>query len=365
MRRLVRYRHLRPHPAGARTIVPAMRDRLVGSIALLSGLLAVADCGGLVTPASQGAPDDALGTDATDPIPVDATVADASRDATVGDAKVCAGHDEDGDGIPDDCDSCPNVPSALSAKAVGDECNSPILGGLTTRLAWDPFLAFAPPARWATFGPVNGSFALGPDGDSIVGGSTSDDDLRFLAGPAAAGPGAAGVAVTAVLSVTAEGSMIPSAGVIARVDGTAGKQFFLCGVGAGVGYFYLLHTATGSTCDGGACNLNAFNYDGGAANTSQLAFPKDVPHALGSKIGVRMTVTAGNAVGDAGASTGDVECRVFDPSAPSALLTTDSRYAIRLSIAPPASRWIAAGDVGVYVQRAKVRVDSVDVLKGI
>jgi hypothetical protein len=341
-----------------------MRTRLFASLALLGGLAAVAACGGKVSPASQQAPDaadDTLGTDATDT--PDAVPVDADDESASPDTPVCSGHDEDGDGIPDACDACPNVPSALSAKAVGDECNSPMLGGQTTRLAWDPFLTFSPPERWTTFGSVNGAFTLGPDGDSILGGSTSDNDLRFLSGPTAAGPGAAGVAVTAVLTVADEATQLPSAGVIARVDGAAGKQFFLCGVGARLGYLYILRTATGSACDGGACSPNAFAYDGGTANTSQVAFPKDVPHAVGSRIGVRITVTAGKAVGDGGASTGEVECRVFDPSAPATLLATDPRYAMRLTVAP-VTRWIAAGDVGVYAQGARVRVDSVDVLKG-
>jgi hypothetical protein len=39
--------------------------------------------------------------------------------------------------------------SAVSSTdgALGSK-NSPKLGGLTTRLAWDPFLAFTAPARW-------------------------------------------------------------------------------------------------------------------------------------------------------------------------------------------------------------------------
>jgi hypothetical protein len=288
----------------------------------------------------------------------------------LGDGRVCSGPDEDGDGVPDECDNCPNIPNpGLAGKDVGDACNSPLLnlGGLTTRLAWDPFHTFST-TSWNYFGPSDGAFALGPDNNSIIGGSTTDEpdgggssNLRFISGPIGASAGSSSVAVTAVISILAEGGSLPNAGVIARVDGASGKQFFLCGVGA-VGYFRLLRTSgTGGTCDGGPCAVNAFNYDGGTGNTSQLPFPADVPHGLNDKIGIRITVTAGT--GDGGVNPGDVECRVFNPNAPSTLLASDPKYAMKLTIAP-SSRWIASGDVGAFASGSKLQIHSMDILKG-
>lgn len=335
---------------------------LLGSVAAIWGL--AFGCSfpdyttGDVTADAGDAGDGSVDTGKLDTGPVD------TGPYILGDGRVCSGPDEDGDGVPDECDNCPNIPNqGLAGKDVGDACNSPILNlsGLTTRLAWDPFSTFTAGTTWNYFGPVDGAFTLGADKSSILGGSAVDTSLRFISGPIGASAGSSGVAVTAVMSIQAEGGSLPNAGVIARVEGATGKQFFLCGVGAGVGYFYLLRTATGTTCDGGACNVNAFTYDGGTANTSQLPFPADVPHGLNDKIGVRITVTAGG--GDGGTTPGDVECRVFNPNAPSALLAGDPKYAMKLAVAP-SSRWIASGDVGAYASGSKVQLHSMDILKG-
>ncbi len=286
----------------------------------------------------------------------------------LGDGRVCTGPDEDGDGVPDECDNCPNVPNpGLAGHEVGDACDSNLLGGLTTRLAWEPFHTYTPGTIWNYYGPSEGAFALAPDSNSILGGSTSDNpdagtNLRFITGPVGVGAsaGSSGVAVTTVMSIVSEGGSLPNAGLIARVDGATGKQFFLCGVGS-VGYFYLLRTATGGSCDGGPCNVNAFGYDGGTANTSELPFPADVPHGIGDKIGIRITVTPGS--GDGGTNPGDVECRVFNPLAPSGLRSSEPKYAIKLTVSP-SSRWIASGDVGAYASGSNVKFHSMDILKG-
>jgi hypothetical protein len=106
---------------------------------------------------------------------------------------------------------------------------------------------------------------------------------------------------------------------------------------------------------------NAFTYDGGTANTSQLPFPADVAHGLNDKIGVRISVTAGGGTG--GTTRGDVECRVFNPNASSALLASDPKYAMKLAVTP-SSRWIASGDVGAYASGSKSQLHSMDILKG-
>ncbi len=361
----------------------ASRARRIDALGITLGLLVVPGifaaldgCNAIIGLPAYDFTDDASPSD--DGASGDDTAVDSARIDTgpvdtgayvLGDGRVCTGHDEDQDGVPDECDNCPNVANpGLAGKDVGNACASSILGASATRLAFEPFRAFTPGTTWSYLGPVDGAFALGGDGDSIVGGSTTDPSgtfpiVRFLFGPSGASPGASGVAVTAVLSVQAEAGTLPHAGLLARVDGAGDKQFFSCGVGAGVGYFYLLRSSVGASCDGGGCGVNAFQLDGGAGNTSEMAFPSDVPHGIGDKIGVRITVTASGAGSDGGVAPGDVQCQVFNPSAPSTLLATDLTHAMRLT-ATPSSRWIASGDVGVYAAGAKVQIHSLDILKG-
>ncbi len=332
---------------------------LLGAVAAIWGLAFGCSFPNYTTsPAATADADDAdVSVDTGPEVPVD------TGPYIMGDGRVCTGHDEDGDGVPDECDNCPNVKNpGLAGHDIGDACNSNMLNGLTTRLAWDPFLTFTPGTIWNYFGSADGAFALDTDNDSILGGSTGDADLRFLAGPVGASPGASGVAVTAVVSIEAEAGSLPNAGLLARVDGSAGKQFFLCGYRAGAGMFNLLRSQTGTSCDGGSCGVSAFDYDSGVASTSQLDFPSDVPHAIGTRVGLRITVTAGG--GDGGTTPGDIECRVFNPDFPDALQSSDPRYAMKLTVSP-SSRWIAQGDVGAYAQGSKLKVYSMDIIKGL
>jgi hypothetical protein len=281
------------------------------------------------------------------------------------DGRVCTGHDEDGDGVPDECDNCPNIANpGLAGKDIGDACNATSLG-FTTRLAFDPFTAFST-SKWAYFGQTTGAFVLAADNDSVTGGNTTilgatDTDLRFIAGPVGASPDASGVAVTSVVTIKEEGAATASAGLVARVAGTTGKQFFLCGVNSN-GVFVLARTDPAKPCTGGACSALAFTI--GEGGTSQAAFPSDVPHGIGQPIGIRMVVAA-SAGGDAGTTGGDVECRVFNPSAATAASTLqsgDPKYSIKVTVPP--SRWIGAGDVGVYALASKIQIHSMDILKG-
>ncbi len=345
----------------------------IAPFAPLALILCLAACGGRVA-ASRDVSDagDANGVGDTSEAEAGADAADTASpgsDAPIADVHVCSGHDEDGDGVPDECDDCPNVPDPAQAGPaglpgsgrVGAACASAMLGADAKRLAWDPFLAFATPSSWRTFGAGAGAFALAPEGDSILGGSTGDLDLRFVSGPVGASPGSAGVAVTAIVSVLAEGGSLPHTGLIARVGGATGGHFYMCGLGVGVGFFYLLSTSPGTSCDGGTCSPVAFNYDPGAAHTSQQPFPSDVSPALGRPIGVRITVTTAGGGADAGATTGDVACQLFDPAAPATLLAAEPAHLMRLTI-PTTSRWFGEGEVGVYAQGTKVRVHSLDVL---
>src|SRR5687767_9623331 len=60
---------------------------------------------------------------------------------TLPDGRVCTGHDEDKDGVPDDCDNCPNVFNPSQAgDMIGSACAvPPAFIPSPTRLLFDPF----------------------------------------------------------------------------------------------------------------------------------------------------------------------------------------------------------------------------------
>ena len=105
----------------------------------------------------------------TDPRP-DATN-DAPNDAT-NDAPMCGTADQDGDGTPDDCDSCPTVVSNQQdsdGDGVGDACD-PQVEAPNTILLYEPFTApVAFPGDWA---PVRGGWDESAGVPSIDAGSS-------------------------------------------------------------------------------------------------------------------------------------------------------------------------------------------------
>lgn len=288
---------------------------------------------------------------------VEDTATEAAGDSyTLPDGRVCTGHDEDGDGVPDDCDNCPNVANPDQAGgAIGTAC-APSSAFITdaSRLLFDPFRSFA----WSTFGAGAGAFGAGTDGDSVKGGSTGVD-LPFAV--AATGAGSSAVVVTTTVTITEETSDNPGpgAGILLRVNSDPSRRFFLCGVSTVSGF--AVQRAPDGGCNGGVCAPVTFTVpdsDGGVT-TAQLPIPADVPHAIGATIGLRASATT--SLGDGGI-LGDIECRVFDPKRPETLQSTESKYAIKVTAG--GSRWLASGEVGLYAQRAKAVFGSVDALRG-
>ncbi len=269
------------------------------------------------------------------------------------DGRVCTGHDEDLDGVPDECDNCPNVANPDQAgEAIGAACApDPALVGPASRIFFDPLRSLA---AWRTFGSGTGSFAVAPDADALVGGSLSDE-LRFVS--ASTGAGSSAVVVTTTLTVLEDATTgTPgTAGVLLRISSDALPTFFLCAVNPFNGF--AIARAPDGGCNGGLCAPLLLS-GAGDAGVAQKPIPADVPHALGDEIGVRATVTAGG--GDAG--TGEIECRIFDPSRPETLTSAAPEYAVRLPIA--ASRWLPSGEIGLFAQRTKALFGSVDVLSG-
>jgi len=269
------------------------------------------------------------------------------------DGRTCLGHDDDGDGVPDECDNCPNVANAdQTGGAVGDSCKaSPSFISTPIRLLFDPYTSLG---SWKNYGTGN-LFELDGDRDSLVGGTKSDNDFRFMVGSTGAGTSA--LVVTSVLTIREEGAL-GSGGILVRV--TSDKRFYICAISAGNGFAAARAPDTG--CTGGPCDgVLTFalpNPDGGASIPAQYPFPTDLPHAVGDPIGVRVSITGSG--GDAGG--GEFECRVFDPKRPATLTTADAKYSVKITVG--ASKWLGSGEVGAYARSARVQVHSMDILRG-
>ena len=304
-----------------------------------------------------------LDANAFDSAPFDSTSFDAEAAVDTApfvlpDGRTCTGHDEDGDGVPDECDNCPNVANTTQGLGnVGDACKpSAAFIPTPTRLYFDPFKKLSSDYKQFTdsdAGPA--PFTLGSDGDSIVGGLATDPDVppppfRFITG--ATGADVSAITVTTVMTMQA--SNRGNAGIILRVNGAPAK-FLICALSVDDG-FAAAH-APDSGCSGGPCGAVAFplpTADGGAI-AAQVPIPADVPHAIGDAIGFRASITKSD-------TAGDFECRVFNPKVPSTLTSSDAKYAVKVSV--PSSRWLAAGEIGLYSQKAKTQFNSVDVLRG-
>lgn len=279
---------------------------------------------------------------------------------TLPDGRVCTGHDEDGDGIPDECDNCPNVVNPGQESTAGSAIGSACTAGSAfipspTRLLFDPFRSMS---SWKSFGSGGSAFAVGPDSDSVVAGSATTDDLPFLV--AASGAGSSAVVATTTLTVTEEASTAPvgSSGLLLRVNGDPDKRFYVCVVGFRAGFALAWTPTTG--CNGGTCDVKTFATaaDGGSV-AYQAAIPDDIPHAMGDTIGLRGSVTS--VTTDGGVST-EVECRIFDPKRPNTLNSSDPALALKISVT--GARSFPTGEVGLYARRSRATFGSIDLLRG-
>jgi hypothetical protein len=351
---------------------------------LLAPIAAIVVVGSVVWAAGAGCTwpdyvaDNDLDGGATDTTTGDGPPADAPHDGitsndvsyTFPDGRTCVGHDEDGDGIPDQCDNCPNVSNVVQGTGdIGSAC-APSASFITspTRLLFDPFHTFT---AWKAFPSTTGYdagvagvsddtgfFGEDKDNDSFLGGTLTDTEpggnppvFHFAVGTTGAGGSSA--TVTTILTIQQEATGGGSSGVVLRVTGDP-ERFYVCAVSSG-GSFAAAHVLD-TGCTGGPCAPVAFVYPD--SGSTQSAMPKTVPHGLGDAIGVRASVTTGGG----GTTMGTFECRVFDPTNPSTLQSSDPSFAIKVDVTT--SRWLPTGEVGLYAQRSKAQFFSVDVLAG-
>ena len=353
------------------------RSFLFAPLAVVAGVVAVWAVGGAAcTWPDYVAQDNFDGGNTTDSTTGDVPVGDGPHDGvsindvsyTFPDGRTCVGHDEDGDGIPDQCDNCPNVSNAAQGTGdIGAAC-APSASFITspTRILFDPFHTFG---AWKAFpaatgydagvsGVVDdaGFFSEDKDNDSFLGGTLTDTEptgtpavLHFATGST----GAAGSSATVTTVLTIQQENAGNAGVLLRITGDP-ERFYVCAVSTD-GSFAAAHVLD-TGCNGGPCAPVAFVYPD--AGSTQAALPKSVPHGLGDLIGIRASVTTGGG----GTTSGTLECRVFDPTNPATLQSSDPSFAIKVDVTT--SRWLPTGEVGLYAQRAKAQFFSVDVLAG-
>ena len=261
------------------------------------------------------------------------------------DGRVCTDHDEDGDGLQDDCDNCPSVANPTQAAPAGSPIGTACAPrGVTvaTRVEFDAFTG--PPFAWIS---VPGS-ALVPADDVLRIGSTSDTTFRFAT--------RASPRIVAVLGVVAFDVAGGRAGVLARVGDVAGggTAFLGCSVQLG-GTLSAIRSPPGG-CNGGICAatvLPGADGDAGAGDAgATVSYPSDLPSKPGAKLGLALMVA------DSGGST-SVTCRVFDPGNPASLSSTDPRAVTTgTAVGPPTGTGL-----GIFAENAKVTFHSLDMLK--
>jgi hypothetical protein len=258
---------------------------------------------------------------------VDAAVNDVTADET----KPCSGHDEDGDGFPDACDTCPAVANPnqgaekkdVRFQTIGSTC-APLApyDGVRTRLVFDPFRENS--ARWTAVG-----FTIGDD--AANGGTLSDNTPRFLLTTAPLLEDRA-LVFTAIFdggTGSQEGGSF--SGLAARADATG---FLACYFPApdelAIGY---------ATCTAKSCVLTPLD---------QQRMP-----ILTGGLGVRMSVTRGDA-------PGDVECRIFSRGDPTSLTTANPDFFLRKTFS--ADTWRKTGEAGFFNIKSWSQWLAVDVL---
>ncbi|MGZ3419737.1 MAG: hypothetical protein ACXWUG_24475 [Polyangiales bacterium] len=289
-------------------------------------------------------------------------IEDASSDAAFGDVAidtrptcrtfrldggVCAGHDDDGDCVPDSCDSCPAV---VDAPATGTVLSSGIgaipetavcahafapFDTVRTRLFFEPFEdashALAVHSNTATTGLHRGISEITLGGAAIDG--TGSPWLTF---PSIDVPPGRPAIVIAIMRVES------GAGILMRtVDGSKFDTYYAYGC-----YLSVVTRRFGAFKAAPPCGV------GGCSSTTDLKtpWPDRVPDT--GRVGVRMSF----ADTDGGAL---VECELFDPEKPESLLLARTSDSVSRTTFPPPV--YPSGRIGLFTESAPTVFESIDV----
>jgi hypothetical protein len=258
---------------------------------------------------------------------------DASQ--KLSDGGECKGHDEDLDGWPDICDSCPNVFNPSASPAV---CAPPDpFASASKRVLFDPFVRFT--SKWVATGG-EGAFTVRPEMPDVLSGGLARYEIR--AAIASVGLGAKTAVATTILQNNA-GIGGGYVGILARASSDA-HNFFGCVLGQSGASFFIVRTPPGGCADTDKCSLQPIG---------EKTRPGELMGGSYKLKGLRFSV-ADTADG------GTLECRLWDgdPKATATLRGEATRYALTVNVAK--QDWLASGEMGVFSWGAIVEFSSFD-----
>jgi len=233
-------------------------------------------------------------------------------------------HDEDGDGVVDECDDCPNIsdpsqrPFDKRTRVVGKACQSPDVYGDIYVSAGFWSMAAADAREWRA-----GRSSVSP----LVSFAS---DALVLDARASATPMIVALPANAEIMASTLTYQLGDGGYIGIGRTLEDGSIALCKVdGAALSVASL-------RCETGACTWQPISpaTDGSASSESLGTFAS----AGAARVGLMLTTVSG------GVGTREINCRVFDPAIPSTLRLGHARgeYALGLSIGAPGSMVLVA-----------------------
>jgi len=261
----------------------------------------------------------------------------ASSDAGSNEAATIANHDEDGDGVTDELDNCPNVANPDqrgSASGVGDACRvlrrwSRPWAANARRVYFDPFTSAT--SSWTAFDGGTLPFHLAPDHDSLHGESSSSSTLGALIDPGPPVGADDAVVVTALFRWAYSDGIYEVFGVVVNLAN--GSLQLAC---ASEGFGRKSEGVTAGYVNGG----------GDSELTPSLT---PIPHRLGVRAVVALHAPY------------MMECQLFDPARPETL--TDPAFKAWAPFGVDPNLWTVTSRIGIYSRGAVVDVESIDVMR--
>jgi len=146
----------------------------------------------------------------------------ASACASFDAVEICTGHDEDGDGVGDQCDNCPGSsnPSQVDNDndELGDECDPNTGGGGDRLLIFEPFATFE---RWSV---RDGDWTHAPDNAVFIAKDALPHTLSFVLPP----PESNTVIIDYAVEILAD--YTGAASVAVALNNSADDEGLTCGV---------------------------------------------------------------------------------------------------------------------------------------
>jgi hypothetical protein len=262
------------------------------------------------------------------------------------DGGVCSGHDDDGDCVPDTCDSCPSVVDAPLTGSVLDKGIETIPEGAACAHAFAPFDTVRTRLFFEPFDDPSHTFAVhthtaiaglhrGTSEITIGGAGVDGTGSPFLLFPTELPEDRPAVLITVMRIET-------GAGVLMRETDETRDTYDAYGC-----YVSATFQRFGPYRGAPPCGVDD------CAAFMEVKTPWPVKLLGATRVGLRMSVAnvAGGAL---------VECELFDPAQPETLLRarTGSDYVVRTTFPEPV---LHTGRAGLFTQAGATVFESVDV----